>query len=308
MDAWRIRTLTCPQRPFSRSEARMLRFVVALLALALGAGISANEARAHDGRLSAIAANKTIKIAHRTDAVPFSFVDGNKNVTGYTIDICKAVVTLLARQLKIPTLNIAWVPVTTHDRFSAVANGKADLECGASTVTLARMKEVDFSNYVFVESTGIAVGAKATVEKLADLAGKKIAVIAGTSNEKVMAAKNREMKLGATLVSVADRDEAVAALESGRVDAFASDKLLLYGAQFKDPRALRALSDDLSIEPYAIALPRGDWELRLAVNTALAELYRNGEVEKIFGQWFGTLGLQPGSLLKAVYMLGAIAE
>ncbi|HWL31485.1 MAG TPA: amino acid ABC transporter substrate-binding protein [Xanthobacteraceae bacterium] len=286
----------------------MVRTFVAFLALALAAVVPAGGAFAQGGRLKAIAAGKAIKIAHRTDAVPFSFIDGNKNVAGYTVDICKAVVTSLAHQLKIPTLNIAWVPVSTQDRFSAVAAGKADLECGASTVTLARMKEVDFSNYVFVESTGIAVGAKAAVDKLADLAGKKIAVIAGTSNEKVMAAKNREMKLGATLVQVASRDEAVAALEGGNVDAFASDKLLLYGAQFKDPRALRALSDDLSIEPYAIVLPRGDWELRLAVNTALAELYRNGEVEKIFGQWFGSLGLQPGSLLKAVYMLGAVAE
>jgi ABC-type amino acid transport substrate-binding protein len=286
----------------------MLRAAVALLALVLCLGVSTDGASAQSTRLKAIAANQTIKIAHRTDAVPFSFVDGNKEVAGYTIDLCKAVVTSLARQLKIPTLKIEWIPVTTQARFDVVAKGQADLECGASTVTLTRMKEVDFSNYIFVESTGLAVGASADVNKLEDLAGKKIAVIAGTSNEKVMAAKNQQMRLRATLVPVADRDEAVAALEGGRVDAFASDKLLLYGAQFKDPQALRALSDDLSIEPYAIVLPRGDWELRLAVNTALAELYRSGEVEKIFGQWFGTLGLRPGSLLKAVYMLGAVAE
>ena len=100
----------------------------------------------------------------------------------------------------------------------------------------------------------------------------------------------------------------VTALESGRVDAFASDKLLLYGAEFKNPQAVHALSDDLSIEPYAIALPRGDWELRLAVNTALAELYRSGDIKKIFGVWFGQLGLRPGALLEAVYQLGAVAK
>jgi ABC-type amino acid transport substrate-binding protein len=286
----------------------MSRVVAAILTYALATGVPSGNAQAHDGRLAAIAASKTIKIAHRTDAVPFSFVDHDKNVAGYTIDICKEVVTSLARQLKIPALNIQWVPVTTQARFDAVASGKADLECGASTVTLSRMKEVDFSNYIFVESTGLAVGASVNVNKVEDLAGKKIAVIAGTSNEKVMAAKNEQLQLHATLVQVANREEAGAARESGHVDAFASDKLLLYGAQFKNPQALRALSDDLSIEPYAIVLPRGDWELRLAVNTALAEIYRSGEVEKIFGQWFGTLGLRPGSLLKAVYMLGAVAK
>jgi ABC-type amino acid transport substrate-binding protein len=280
------------------------------MALVAGLSITADDALAQSqgGRLKSIAASKTIRIAHRTDALPFSFIDHNKEVAGYTVDVCKAVVDSLQRQLKLPALKIEWVPVTTQNRFEAVANGQADLECGASTVTLARMKEVDFSNYVFVESTGLAVNASAAVNKLQDLAGKKIAVISGTSNEKAMAAKNQEMQLNATLVPVKDRDEAVTALESGKVDAFASDKLLLYGAEFKNPQALRALPDDLSIEPYAIVLPRGDWELRLAVNTALAGIYRSGDVQKIFGVWFGQIGLKPGGLLNAVYTLGAMAE
>jgi ABC-type amino acid transport substrate-binding protein len=287
-----------------------LAFMALVMALVVGLSFAASgaAAQAQGGRLKTIAASKTIKIAHRTDALPFSFVDRNKEVAGYTIDVCKAVVASLQRQLKVPSLKIEWVPVTTQNRFETVANGQADLECGSSTVTLARMKEVDFSNYVFVESTGLAVNVSAAINKLQDLTGKRIAVISGTSNEKAMAAKNQEMQLNATLVPMKDRDEAVTALESGRVDAFASDKLLLYGAEFKNPQALRALPDDLSIEPYAIALPRGDWELRLAVNTALAEVYRSGEIQKIFGVWFGQLGLKPGALLNAVYLLGAMAE
>lgn len=292
----------------------MRRAALAFFALAVGLGVAADDAAAQaqaqvqGGRLKSIAANKTIRIAHRIDALPFSFVDRDKQVAGYTIDVCKAVVASLQRQLKVASIRIEWVPVTTQNRFETVANGQADLECGSSTVTLARMKEVDFSNYVFVESTGLAVNLSAAINKLQDLAGKKVAVISGTSNEKAMAAKNQEMQLNATLVPVKDRDEAVTALESGRVDAFASDKLLLYGAEFKNPQALRALPDDLSIEPYAIALPRGDWELRLAVNTALAEVYRSGDIQKIFGVWFGQLGLKPGGLLNAVYTLGAVAE
>jgi ABC-type amino acid transport substrate-binding protein len=292
----------------------MLRTALTFIALILGAGfattnaLAQTQAQPQSGRLKTIAASKTIKIAHRTDALPFSFVDHSREVAGYTIDVCKAVVASLQRQLKVEAIKIEWVPVTTQTRFDAVASGQADLECGASTVTLARMKQVDFSNTVFVESTGLAVNASAAVSKLQDLSGKKIAVIAGTSNEKAMAAKNQQLQINATLVPVKDRDEAIAAMESGRVDAFASDKLLLYGAEFKNPQALRALPDDLSIEPYAIVLPQGDWELRLAVNTALAEIYRSGDAEKIFGVWFGQLGLRPGALLNAVYMLGAIAE
>jgi glutamate/aspartate transport system substrate-binding protein len=287
----------------------MSRTASALIALLVAAALPANDASAQTtaGRLKAIAGSKTIKIAHRTDAMPFSYVE-NKEVIGYTIDICKAVVASLEKQLKVQPLKVEWVPVTTQTRFDAVTSGKADLECGSSTVTLSRMKQVDFSNYVFVESTGLAVKSAANTIKLQDLSGKRIAVISGTSNEKAMAAVNEKAQLNATLVPVKDRDEAVAALDSGMADGFASDKLLLVGTQFKDMQSYRMLPDDLSVEPYAIALPRGDWELRLAVNTALAELYRSGQVLKIFDQWFGRIGLRPGLLLGSAYTLGALPD
>ena len=287
----------------------MWRTASAFIALVVAAAVPADSASAQatGGRLKTIAGSKTIKIAHRSDAMPFSYVE-NKEVIGYTIDICKAVVASLEKQLKVQPLKVEWVPVTTQTRFDAVTSGKADLECGSSTVTLSRMKQVDFSNYVFVESTGLVVKSTDGSAKLQDISGKKVAVIAGTSNEKAMAAVNQKAQLNVTLVPVKDRDEAVMALDSGKADAFASDKLLLVGTQFKDMQSVRMLPDDLSVEPYAIALPRGDWELRLAVNTALAELYRSGEVLKIFNQWFGRIGLRPGLLLGSAYTLGALPE
>jgi glutamate/aspartate transport system substrate-binding protein len=289
----------------------MLRAAAVLIALVVGAGIGIDSAgaQAPAGRLKSVAANKVVKIAHRTDATPFSFVtEDRKEPRGYTIDICKQVVASLGRQLGIQDLTIEWVPVTTQTRFEVVASGGADLECGSSTVTLGRMKLVDFSSYVFVESTGLVVRNAAGIGSFKDVAGKKIAVIAGTSNESAVVQQNRQLQLNAVVVPVKDRNEAIAALESGQVDAFASDKLLLVGTRFKDDKAQRMLPDDLSVEPYAIALPRGDWELRLAVNTALAELYRGGDVKKIFDRWFGQLGFQPGLLLSAAFVFGALPE
>src|SRR5262245_17065605 len=289
----------------------MLRAAPALLALSLGVSVSADIAwaQAPGGRLASIATNKIVRIAHRTDATPFSFTtEDRKEPRGYTIDICRQVVASLGKQLGVQDLKVEWVPVTTQTRFEVLANGQADLECGSSTVTLGRMKLVDFSNYVFVETTGLVVRNAAGISGLKDVAGKKIAVIAGTSNENAVVLQNRQLQLNAVVVPVKDRDEAIAALDSGQVDAFASDKLLLVGSRFKDQQAVRLLPDDISIEPYAIALPRGDWELRLAVNTALAEIYRGGEVKNIFDRWFGQLGFQPGVLLSAAYLLGALPE
>jgi glutamate/aspartate transport system substrate-binding protein len=170
------------------------------------------------------------------------------------------------------------------------------------------MKEVDFSNFVFVESTGVLVAKASNFQSFAGMAGKKIAVVSGTTNESAIKDHIRVRKIDVTLISVKDRDEGVAALESGKADGFASDKLLIVGAKMKQPDALTMLPDDLSMEPYAIVLPRGEWAFRLAVNTGLAQIYRSGAIEEAYKQWFGRIGLRPGLLLEAAYALGSLAD
>jgi glutamate/aspartate transport system substrate-binding protein len=120
--------------------------------------------------------------------------------------------------------------------------------------------------------------------------------------------QNNQRQLKAIIVPMENREATVAALDSGQVEAIASDKTLLVGTQFKSDQKLRLLPQDLSIEPYGIVLPRGDWKLRIAVNTALAEIFRSGEIRKIFNRWFLQLGLQPGILLNSAFILGAIPE
>jgi glutamate/aspartate transport system substrate-binding protein len=278
----------------------------ALFASGLGLAMAADTPVPADSRLKAIVAKKVIRIAFRADDRPFAFLNEAKEPLGYSIDLCTQVTKSIGQQFGVPDLKIEWVPVTVETRFSAVASGKADMECGSSTVTLGRMKEVDFSNLIFVESTGVLVAAASNIHSFAELAGKKIAVVAGTTNERVVNEQVKARNLNVTVVAVKDRDEAVAALEAGKVDGFASDKLLLAGAQIKHPEALAMLPDDLSIEQYAIVLPRGDWALRLAVNTGLAQIFRSGKTVDLFERWF--FGSRPGILLEALYALGRISD
>jgi glutamate/aspartate transport system substrate-binding protein len=270
------------------------------------AAVSAQTHVPSDSRLKSIVAKKVIRIAYRADARPFSFVNDAKEPLGYTIDLCKQVTKSIEKQFGLQELKIEWIPVTVETRFSAVAGGKADMECGSSTVTLGRMKEVDFSIFVFVESTGVLVAGASKIQSFAQLVGKKIALVTGTSNERAVTELVHQQKLDIALVAVKDRDEGIAALEAGKVDGFASDKLLLAGAQIKHPEAFVLLPEDLSIEQYAIALPRGDWALRLAVNTGLAQIFRSGRTTEVFERWF--FGLRPGLLLNAVYALGGISD
>jgi ABC-type amino acid transport substrate-binding protein len=110
-------------------------------------------------------------------------------------------------------------------------------------------------------------------------------------------------------VQVGDANEGLAMLEAGSVDAFAGDKIKLIGlaSQAKDPAKLALLTEELSFEPYAMALPRNDSAYRLEVNRALTQVYVGGEIETIFAAWLGKLG-RPSGLLAAMFLLNAIPD
>lgn len=285
----------------------MIRALLLVVAASLGAGTL--HAQNLDGRLKRIAGTQTLSIAYRADAVPFSFAGKDGQPEGFSIELCKRVANSIERQLKLQGLKINWVPVTVQSRFETVAKGKADMECGSSTMTLARMAQVDFSSIIFVESTGLLVKSASGVRSIADLSGKTIAVVGGTTNERAINDQLSRRQLSVKVAPFGSRDEAFAALEEGKADAFASDKLLLVGvaAKSKDPRSLALLADDLSFEPYGIVLPRGDSGLRLAVNAGLARVFRGDEIVEIFRRWFGPLG-RPSMVLEAAYTLGSIPE
>jgi glutamate/aspartate transport system substrate-binding protein len=262
-----------------------------------------------DGRLKKIHETKSIAVAYRTDAAPFSFEDGERKPIGYTVDLCRSVIAVIERQLGVIPLQVKWVPVTAQTRFSAISSGQADMECGASTVTLGRMQEVDFSSLTFVDGTGLLVLKKTQGNSLRDLAGKKIGVIAGTSNERALAEAIKGLAVTVSVVTVRTREEGLEQLESGAIDAFASDRLLLLGvaAKAKDPQGLALLGDALSFEPYAIAVPRGDWAMRQAVNSGLAQVFKSSALTEIFGRWFSVLG-RPSPVLEVMFGLGRLPE
>ena len=105
-----------------------------------------------------------------------------------------------------------------------------------------------------------------------------------------------------------DAREGLVMLESGAVDAYAGDRIKLVGlAVQNNPGKFVLLTEELSFEPYAIALPLGDSALRLEVNRALTQVYQSGEIETIFANWLGKLG-RPTGLLAAMYLLYSIPE
>ena len=288
----------------------MSRLTLLLAALLLAPSLTfAQSAAPLEGRLKKIQETRAIAVAYRPDAQPFSFENAEKKPEGYTIDLCRAVITAIEGQLGVGPLQVRWVPVSAQTRFTAIAAGQADMECGASTVTLARTKEVGFSSLIFVDGTGLLVLKSTPGYSLLALAGKKIGVIKGTSNERALADAMKALAVSATVVPLQSREEGLAQLEAGAIDAVASDRVLLLGlaAKAKDPSQTVLLADALSYEPYAIALPRGDWGMQQAVDAALAQVYASPALPAIYQRWFAGLG-EPGAALQVMYGLGRLPQ
>ncbi|HTR58144.1 MAG TPA: amino acid ABC transporter substrate-binding protein [Casimicrobiaceae bacterium] len=263
----------------------------------------------HADTLAKIKAAKSITVAFSGDSLPFSYVERDNQPAGYSIDLCKRVIAAISRAVGVPDIKVNWVVDTVPNRIAMVAGGKADLECANTTQTQSRLKEVDFSNLIFVDGGGFLVRADSTVNAFADLGGKSVAVTSGTTTEKRLNDMLKIRLIDAKVVKVKDGVEGVALLQSGAVAAFASDKIKLIGlaAQAKEPTAFALLAEDLSFEPYAFMLPRNDSGFRLVVNGALTQIYVSGELDQIFAKWLGPLG-RPSGLLAAMYLLNAIPE
>jgi ABC-type amino acid transport substrate-binding protein len=259
--------------------------------------------------LAKIKAAGSITVAFSGDSLPFSFVQSNNQPDGYSIELCKRIIASIGRTVGITDLKVNWVVDTVPNRIAMIANGKADLECANTTASQTRMKDVDFSNLIFVDGGGFMIRADSTINGFSDFASKSIAVTAGTTTEARLNAMLKDRLINAKVVTVKDGVEGAAMLESGAVAGFASDKIKLIGlaAQAKDPKVFALLAEDLSFEPYAFMVPRNDSAFRLEVNKALTQIYLSGDIEQIFLKWMGKLG-RPSGLLAAMYVLNSIPQ
>jgi glutamate/aspartate transport system substrate-binding protein len=282
-----------------------------LAALLVGASLIGGAAVAQTGpnTLGKIKAAKVINVAYSPDSLPFSSAGPNGVPVGFSIELCKRAIAQISRTVGVPELKVNWLAGSVTERLQMVASGRADLECANTTQTLGRLADVDFSNLVFIDGGGLLVKAGAPVNQIADLAGKRVAVVKGTTTETRLNATLKLRLINATVVTVADANAGLAMLEAGSVDAYAGDKIKLVGLAVtsKSPAQLALVAEDLSIEPYAFALPRYDSALRLEVNRALTQVYLSGDIERIYSDWLGKLG-RPSPLLVMMFLMNSIPE
>ena len=250
----------------------------------------------------------TIRIAYRRDAPPFSYQNADAKPAGFIVDVCQAVVTRLSQQLGVPALKVSYVPVTASDRFDAIQENKADLLCEATTVTLSRRKVMDFSIDTFVDGASLITSDK-SFTSLKAMAGQNIGVLAGTTTEQALRKTLGSEGITATVTPVKTHAEGLAMLDSGTLAAYFADRTILWvlQANSKAPEKLLLADEYLTIEPYALGLPKGDDDFRYEVDRALSGIYRSGEIVPIFSRTFGDR-FQLSPMLQSLYLLSAIPD
>jgi glutamate/aspartate transport system substrate-binding protein len=246
----------------------------------------------------------TINLGYRETSRPLSFAGKDGKPTGYSVDLCEQVASAVRHALKFSELKINWVTVTPAERIPKLIKGVIDLECGSTTITFGRMEQVAFSHMIFVDGGGLLATSSSGIRGLKDLGGKRVGVIPNTTTEKALGAALDRLSLQATVMTVSEHGEGLRALEEGRLDAYASDRLLLAGllATAKDPAALRLSGEYYSYEPYALMMRRGDNAFQAQVNRTLSALYRSGEIVPIYERWFGPFPAA-SPLVQALYLL-----
>jgi glutamate/aspartate transport system substrate-binding protein len=160
-----------------------------------------------------------------------------------------------------------------------------------------------------VDGGSLLVTTASGIKGAGDLAGKRLAVIAGTTTERGLADWFRANNVsGAKVLNVKDHVDGLAGLDGGAFDAFASDRVVLFGlaANSKDPTKLTLLQEYFTYEPYGLVLRR-DPAFRLAVDRALAGLYRSRGVIPIYEKWFGSI-TRATSIIQAMYLLNGLPE
>jgi len=284
----------------------------ALIAASLLLTFATTTAETQVDTLKRIAETGEIRIGFVPDAPPLSFLDGDGNAVGYSIDLCRHITATIRKELGLENIDIVFTPlVSMEERLNAVENGDVDIECGATTVTLSRRERVDFTLMTFITGSAVLSRKDNAIDSVDDIAGAKIAVLRGTTTEDVMrnVIEANEFKVELRLID--SHEEGMDLLNKGKVSGYASDRAMLIGQVFVDQNAKNQYTltrTAFSFEPYAMMLPRGDTEFRLAADRALASLYRTARIRRHYHNWFGRYGEPLSPIVEAMYQFQAVGE
>jgi glutamate/aspartate transport system substrate-binding protein len=229
-----------------------------------------------------------IAFGYRQASIPFAYLGDDQKPTGLSLDLCSAVADRIRSELRRPELQTEYVPVDASNRIPLLQNGTIDLECGSTTNTAERQKQVSFSVATYVASPRWLVSAASPITDLNGLEGQAIVITQGSLNLVTAGKIIAEHKLNARIVQAKDHAESILMLKTGRVVAWFEDDILVAGlvANSSDPRTFRMLPATYAPTYYGLMARREDPEFKALVDSVIKEKMASGEFNKLYAKWF----------------------
>lgn len=262
------------------------------------------------GTLAKINAAKTVVIGFRDASIPFSYLNKLGQPIGYSIDICNEIVSDIRSELGDDSIQVKYAAVDTQTRIPKVIDGTVDLECGTTTNTAERRKQVAFSPITFVSGTKLLVKRASKFRSYRDLKGRIVAATPASTNEAALKTLNSREGLGISILVVPGNTQAFEAVIAGKADAWAGDDALLYAtaAESKNPSEFSVLDQFISYDPYGIMYRKDDPALDALVKRSFERMAQNRDLARIYEQWFlrklpsgRTLGLSMSPQLESIF-------
>lgn len=259
-----------------------------LLAAACSAVAAPVAAQELIGTLKKIKDTNTIVVGHRESSIPFSYYDDKQQVVGYAMDLCVKVVDAVKKQLNLPDLQVKLNPVTSQTRIPLMTNGTIDMECGSTTNSIERQKQVAFSVAYYVTEIRMVTKANSGIKSLSDLNGKAVVTTTGTTSDRLIREHEKGQHIDVKNVYGKDHAESFLMVETDRAAAFVMDDILLAGlvANAKNPKDFVIVGEPLRAEPYGVMLRKDDPQFKKLVDDTLSALMKSGEAEKLYRKWF----------------------
>jgi glutamate/aspartate transport system substrate-binding protein len=259
-----------------------------LFALVAAAFALTAQAQELTGTLKKIKDTDAITIGYRESSIPFSYLNDNQQPIGYAMDLCMRIVDATKKQLNMPNLKVNLQPVTSSNRIPLLQNGTIDLECGSTTNSVERQKQVAFGPTYFVINVTAAVKKNSGINSLADLNGKTISTTAGTTSVPLLRKYDKTKNADIKSIDAKDHAESFLLMSQGRTSAFIMDDILLAGliASSPNPGEFKILNESLREEPYSMMLRKDDPQFKALVDKTIGDIMKSGEINKIYAKWF----------------------
>jgi glutamate/aspartate transport system substrate-binding protein len=223
----------------------------------------------------------------RESSGALSYTLGDGKFAGFHVEVCQRVLADIEKSIG-KKLEVKYQPVTSQNRIPLVQNGTVDIECGSTTNTAGRQKDVSFAVTTYVEEVRIAVKANSGITSIAQLKDKNVATTTGTTSVQHLRKHERANGIDFKEVFGKDHADSFLLLETGRADAFVMDGQILAGniAKAKNPADFRIVGEVLSVEPIAIMIRKDDPAFKKAVDDSLVAMMKSGEIAKLYDKWF----------------------